>query len=252
MKREHAPCVFLDVRHFPAGHFARRFPNIDRLCRDFDIHPERDLIPVRPSAHYLVGGVVSDAQARTNLPGLLVCGEAASTGLHGANRLASNSLLEGLVFGQRAGRQAGEAARGNARIDRPPPLSHLMPPSPRTELDLADVLNSLRSMMSRNAGVERSADRLRETVEILEFWARYVMDKVFDEPAAWETQNMLTVATCIATGAATRRESRGVHYRTDCPDADSAWRCHIDLRRSDDGIQVATSPVPWPTLPEPR
>jgi L-aspartate oxidase len=108
---------------------------------------------------------------------------------------------------------------------------------------LADVLNSLRSIMWRNTGVERSADRLRETVEIIDFWARYTMDKLFDEPAAWETQNMLTIALCIATAAATRTESRGVHYRTDFPHTDPKWRCHIDLTRCDTGVQVSTSSV---------
>ncbi|MCK4342157.1 MAG: L-aspartate oxidase [Phycisphaerae bacterium] len=244
MKRENASNVYLDVRHFAPGHFAERFPHLAQLCRDFDIQPERDLIPVRPSAHYAVGGVVVDEQAQTNLPGLLACGEVTSTGLHGANRLASNSLLEGLVYGRRAGRLAAQRASANNRIERPLPVSHLLPHSPRTELDLADVLNSLQSIMWRNVAVERGADRLRETLEIMDLWARYVMDKVFDTPAEWETQNMLTVAFVIATGAATRCESRGVHYRTDFPATDPHWRCHINQTRADDAIQVSTSPVP--------
>lgn len=243
MKRADSPCVYLDVRHFPAGHFAQRFPHLDRLCREFDVRPERDLIPVRPSAHYAVGGVVVDEQAQTHVPGLLACGEVASTGLHGANRLASNSLLEGLVYGRRAGRLAARRASANGRIDRPLPLSHLLPHSPRTALDLRDVRNSLTSVMSRNAAVERSGDRLRETIEIIDFWSRYVLDKVFDEPRDWETQNLLTTALTIATGAATRCESRGVHYRTDFPQPDPQWRCHIDQRRADDTLQVSTRPV---------
>jgi L-aspartate oxidase len=243
MRRTQSPCVFLDVRHFPPGRFAERFPNLTQLLADFDLDPQRDLIPVRPAAHYLVGGVAADRQTQTNLPGLLACGEVASSGLHGANRLASNSLLEGLVYGRRAGQTAAARAEHNHRIDHPPAISHLLPQSPRSELDLADVLNSLRSLMSRNVGVERSADRLHETLEIIRFWGRYVMDKVFDEPVAWETQNTLTVALCIATGAATRAESRGVHFRTDFPKPDEHWRCHIDLTRSDEGVQVSTSPV---------
>jgi L-aspartate oxidase len=244
MKRTQSPCVHLDARHFPPGRFAERFPSLTRLCHDFDINPERDLIPVRPSAHYAVGGVIVAEDGQTNLPGLLACGEVASSGLHGANRLASNSLLEGMVFGRRAGQRAAQAGSANDRIKRPLPISHLLPRSSRTELDLADVLNSLTSLMSRNVAVERSGDRLRETIEIIEFWARYVMDKVFDDPRAWETQNMLTVALGIARGAATRCESRGVHFRTDFPAPDPQWRCHIDIRRADDDIQAATSPVP--------
>jgi len=244
MKRAQSPCVYLDVRHFAQGHFAERFPNLDRLCRDFDIQPERDLIPVRPSAHYLVGGVVTDDRGRTNLPGLLACGEVASTGMHGANRLASNSLLEGLVLGRRAGLLAGEPVATMDRISHPLSVSHVRPPSPRTELNLTDVLNSLNSVMWRNVALERSGDRLAETIEILYFWTRYVMDKTFDDPKAWETQNLLTVALAITTGAVTRCESRGVHYRTDFPESDERWRCHIDLARADDGIQVCTSVVP--------
>ncbi len=243
LKQHNVSNVYLDVRHLPAGMFAKRFPTIDRLCREFDIHPERDLIPVRPSAHYTVGGVVTNLDGDTSLPGLLAAGEVASTGLHGANRLASNSLLEGLVFGRRAGEVAGQRAAKRGRIDHPPALSHLLPHSPRTALDVHDVLHSLQSVMSRNAGIERSADRLGETVEIIEFWSRYVMDKVFDAPEQWEIQNLLTVALCIATGAATRCESRGVHYRVDYPARDDEhWRVHVDLRRADHGIQVATSP----------
>jgi len=246
MKRTNSPCVYLDVRHFPPGRFATRFPNLDRLCREFDIQPERDLIPVRPSAHYCVGGIVVDPDGQTTLPGLLAAGEVASSGLHGANRLASNSLLEGLVYGRRAGTLAARRTLDNNRIDRPLPVSHLLPHSPRTTLDLTDVLNSLTSLMSRNVAVERSGDRLRETIEIIEFWSRYVMDKVFDSPPEWEIQNMLTVALAIATGAATRCESRGVHYRTDFPTPDPHWQCHIDLVRTDDGFQVSTAPIPAP------
>lgn len=244
MKREHSPRVCLDVRHFGPGVFAARFPGISRLLADFDIDPDRDLIPVRPSAHYAVGGVRTDAQAQTDLPGLLACGEVASTGLHGANRLASNSLLEGMVFGRRAGELAARRAASLDRIDRPLPINHLLPQSSRTELDLDDVRHSLQSVLSRNVAIERSGDRLRETIEIIEFWSRYVLDKVFDDPPAWETQNMLAVALCTSLAAAARTESRGVHYRTDFtqPD-DEHWRCHIDVRRADDAIQVTTAPV---------
>ncbi len=243
MKRENSPCVYLDVRHFPTGRFAERFPHLDELCRNFDIEPQQDLIPVRPSAHYSVGGVAAGESGETALAGLLACGEAASSGLHGANRLASNSLLEGLVYGRRAGLLAARRTASNERIDRPLPISHILPRSQRTALNLDDVLNSLTSIMSRNAAVERSGDRLQETIEIVTFWSRYVMDKVFDRPGDWETQNMLTIALAIATGAATRCESRGVHYRTDFPQPDPQWCRHIDQSRADEEIQVSTSPV---------
>ncbi len=245
MKRDHAACMFLDVRHFAPGRFAERFPGIDRICREVGIHAERDLIPIRPAAHYTIGGVRVDRLTRTSLPGLLAAGEAASAGLHGANRLASNSLLEGLYFGERAGQVAAEMSRERGRIDRPLPINHLLPHSSRTELDLPDINNSLRSVMSRNAAIERSTDRLRETSEIIEFWSRYVLDKVFDEPAAWETQNLLTLAACVVHAAMTRCESRGVHFRSDFPQPDANWRCHLELRRSEEGVAAATaSPTP--------
>lgn len=243
MKRDQTSCVYLDVRHFPPGRFAERFPNIARLCVDFDIHPERDLIPVRPAAHYMVGGVVVDTHGRTNLPGLLACGEVSCTGLHGANRLASNSLLEGLVYGQRAGRLAAERAGRNGRVFQSPAISHSLPQSPRSALDLEDVLSSLRSLMSRRVGVQREASELEDARELIQFWGRYVMDKVFDEPMAWETQNMLTVALCITTAALERRESRGVHYRTDFPQTDPAWRRHVDLLRIAERLEVSSSPA---------
>jgi L-aspartate oxidase len=243
MKQQHSSCMYLDARHFKDGHFAERFPSLYKLCRDFDIEPKSDLIPVRPSAHYTVGGVVTDEHGQTPVAGLLAAGEVASTGLHGANRLASNSLLEGLVFGKRCGTRAAERCASQTALSQPLPLNHRIPQSMRTELDLDDVLNSLQSIMGRNVAIERSGDRLRETIEIIEFWARYVMDKVFDAPRAWETQNLLSIAWCIASGAATRCESRGVHFRNDFSEPDEAWRCHIDLRRADEGIQCSTTPV---------
>lgn len=213
-----APCVYLDVRHLRG--FEQRFPHIARLCRDFQIDFTRENIPVRPSAHYLVGGVETDLDARTTIPGLLCCGETASAGVHGANRMASNSLLEGLVFGARAGRTAVEgcgAAAGAAPVLR---AVHEAPASPRTALDLPDIRNSLRSVMWRNVGIVRHAERLRETGDILRFWAHYTLDKTFDGPEGWELQNMLPVAHAIAVSALERDRSLGVHFRRDTPPAE--------------------------------
>ena len=208
-------CVYLDVRHIGRDRFTHRFPQIAQTCKDFQIDVGKDLIPVRPAAHYMVGGVVTDLDGRTNIDGLLCCGEVACTGLHGANRLASNSLLEGLVFGAAAGETAGRSLhnearpihRGHVRSDNP--MSH------RTELDLADIRNSLRSLMWRNTGVERNGERLAEAREIIDFWGHYVLDKTFDDPAGWEMQNMLSLARLMVTAAHARRHSLGVHYRTD-------------------------------------
>jgi L-aspartate oxidase len=235
--------VYLDVRHLGAERFAKRFPQISQLCAEFDIDPGRDLIPVRPSAHYTIGGVACDRLGRTCVENLLACGEAACTGLHGANRLASNSLLEGLVFGQVAGQTAGEVLSAQAGELRPVDVRSRIESSARTELDVSDVKNSLRSVMWRNVGIERVGDRLTETVEIIEFWGRYVLDKVFDEPWGWELQNMLTVGRLVAMSAGARLESRGVHYRSDLPSSDDKhWRCRIDLQRQETGPKKTLHP----------
>lgn len=219
--------VFLDVRHLGGEAFTQRFPHIDSQCRSFGIEPGRDLIPVHPAAHYMIGGAAVDADGRTTLDGLLACGEAACTYLHGANRLASNSLTEALVLGERVGRLAGQAvAAGNDRLG-PKHFNWANAHSDRTGLDLADIRNSLRSLMWRNVGIVRRGPRLVETLEIIAFWQRYVLDKEFYDPAGWEVQNMLTSAQLIAQCALERQETRGVHYREDFPQTDPAFARHL-------------------------
>jgi len=236
--------VYLDVRHIEPERFRRRFPHITRICEQFGIDVSRDLIPVRPAAHYMIGGIAVDLDGRSSLEGLLAAGEVANTGVHGANRLASNSLLEGLVFGKAAGAAAGMALEETPELTGPKPLSHVQPRSGRGSLDLVDVANSLKSAMWRNVGIRRNAEGLMEALASLDFWGRYVMDKTFTAPAAWEVQNMLTVGRLIARAALERTESRGVHFRADFPDTnDAAWRRNILLRRGEDGLEVWTEPV---------
>jgi L-aspartate oxidase len=232
MTRTGATCVYLDLRHLGDRKLAKRFPGIRDLCAQFDIDIARDLIPVRPSAHYFVGGVAVDLEGRATVRDLFACGEVASTGLHGANRLGSNSLVEGLVYGRRAGRAAGEdAARepgDQLRLRESPSRPHA-----RTEpLNVSDVRNSLRALMWRQVGIERDGDEMEDAGRMLSFWCRYVMDHEFGDPAGWELQNMLTVATLMARSALLRRESRGVHYRRDFPESnDAEWRRRITVKR---------------------
>ncbi len=232
--------VWLDCRHIPE--FTARFPSIAALLRRFDLDPRNDLIPVHPASHYMVGGVRTDLFARTTVPGLYAVGEAASCGLHGANRLASNSLLEGLVMGEIAGRQAaemkspapsatnGQSGWGAIGRTAPIPIVSDIPPSDHGELDLADVRSSLRSAMWKNVGLERTGSKLRDVAHMLDFWARYTLDKVFDDTDGWEVQNMLLVGSLIARSALWREESRGGHARADHPDAVNAFAVH-DLWR---------------------
>ncbi len=234
MAKTQSTHVCLDARGIGRDRFVQRFPGISELCESFGIDPGTDLIPVHPAAHYMIGGARVNRDGRTTLPGLLACGEAACTGLHGANRLASNSLSEALVFGKRCGRTAlAELAQMNERLTARR-ISWSNTPSRRTELDLTDVRNSLRSLMWRNAGIVRQGDRLGETLEIVNFWGRYVLDKEFyNDPAGWEAQNMLTTAYLLAECALRRTETRGVHYRKDFPDTDPAWARHQQVRRTE-------------------
>jgi len=224
--------VYLDVRHLDKAYLAKRFPLISELCESFDIDVTRDLIPVRPSAHYMVGGVKTDISAKTSIENLYACGEVASTGLHGANRLGSNSLLEGLVFGKIAGQFVCEHKKKSGFHIKHPPVKYQIAQSDRTRLDTADVRNSLQSLMWRNVGITRTAHLLGEAQERIKFWQRYVMDKVFDSQQGWECQNMLTVCLLIAQAAGERQESRGVHFRTDFPQTDDQrFKKHIEFSR---------------------
>ncbi len=232
MLKTNSTHVYLDIRHFDKEHFRKRFPVISELCESFDIDISREMIPVRPSAHYMIGGVKVDTKAASNIPNLYVCGEAASTGLHGANRLGSNSLLEGLVYGRIAGRQAAEGLKRLRMHLRPKRIEFRIAHSSRSHLDTDDVRNSLRALMWRNVGITRNETHLVEAQEIIRFWQRYVMDKVFDTPFGWECQNMLTLALLMARAAEERKESRGVHFRQDYPAPDNdRFLKHIELSR---------------------
>ncbi len=233
MAKTNSTHVLLDVRHLGAEAFAQRFPQIYQKCRSFGIDPAKDLIPVHPAAHYMIGGAKVDIDGRTSIPGLLACGEAACSGLHGGNRLASNSLSEALVLGARCGRIAGEALSDANDKFAARQIDWKTPASDRSELDLSDIRNSLRAIMWRNVGIVRRGERLAETIEIVTFWGRYVLDKEFYDPAGWEIQNMLTAAYIIAECALRRTETRGVHFREDFPRTDPAWQRHQLVRRTE-------------------
>ena len=224
--------IYLDVRHIGVEKFSARFPHIFKLCKSFDIDIGKDLIPVRPSAHYMIGGVQVDENGKSTLPGLWACGEAACTRLHGANRLASNSLLEALVYGVRSGREAARLATKARNSAGPRNIRYQVQPSDRTELDISDIRNSLQSLMARNVSITRNESRLKETAEIVDFWSRYVLDKQFNSPAGWELQNMLVVSRIMIQAALRRNESRGVHLRTDFPETDDQnWQRHLAWQR---------------------
>jgi L-aspartate oxidase len=224
--------VYLDMRHIPSARLDLRFPGIRDLCARYDIDIAGDLVPVRPAAHYHVGGVRVDVNGRTTVPRLYACGEVAATGLHGANRLGSNSLLEGLVLGARAGDLAGRRAAAETDGITHGAIRHDVSPARHGAVDLHDVTNALRAVSWRNLGIERSRFSLEEALTMMTFWSRYVMDQEFAEEAGWQLQNMLVVAGLIAAAALRREESRGVHFRTDFPERiDPQWRAHLRLVR---------------------
>ncbi|MBV6519120.1 MAG: L-aspartate oxidase [Candidatus Brocadia sp.] len=224
--------VYIDIRHIPKERLYARFPRIREICASFGIDIAKDLIPVRPSAHYMIGGVKVNRFSRTTIRHLYACGEVACTGMHGANRLGSNSLLEGLVAGSVAGADAGKSIQRSKRELFPYPIQELAGGSKISWLDLNDIGNSLKSLMWRDAGIERDEKHLLEAEEMIEMWCRYVMDKEFANPAGWELQNMLLVSRLIVVSARKRKESRGVHHRSDYPETDNThWKRHITVKR---------------------
>ena len=229
MKLTNDTSIYLDLTHLDTVYIRKRFPGLDRLCKNFDIDITKDFIPVRPSAHYLIGGIKINRRCETNLKNLYAAGEVAASGFHGANRLGSNSLLEGLVLGQLAGASAGKiiSKKGfpelniHSSFKSDQSLSRLGITGPIRQIDIIDVKNSLRSLMWREVGLNRTAAGLQEALKKINFWCGYIMDKKFTEPSGWELQNMLTVAGLVTTAALKRTESRGVHYRSDFPETDN-------------------------------
>ncbi|WP_430498560.1 L-aspartate oxidase [Micromonospora trifolii] len=211
--------VFLDARHLGGDFLAGRFPTIVASCLAIGVDPATDLIPVAPAAHYASGGVRTDLRGRTSIPGLYACGEVACTGVHGANRLASNSLLEGLVFSRRI---AEDIAAGLPEQAQPAETGAwrggtgwVLP---------AEVTPTLQRAMTRGAGVLRSAATLAETAGTLtELGAARGRPRTAD----WEATNLLTVASTLVAAAYARGETRGCHWREDFPTADERWLGHL-------------------------
>jgi len=218
--------VWLDVTHLDFEYLRKRFPNIVKVCLEFGIDLKTKWIPVRPTAHYMVGGVKTDEYGQTNIHGLYACGEAACTGVHGANRLASNSLLEGLVFGCRTGEHIGHNPMS---LQKQAISNNVVDDNVHKKINIADVRNSLNSLVLRNMGIERDQNGLLAAKKSIDFWASYVLNKEFSSHAGWELQNMLTIARLMQGAAEMRHESRGVHFRTDYPYRDDVnWKRHIE------------------------
>ena len=227
--------VYLDLTHLDPDKVRARFPGIAQACAKFGLDVARDRIPVRPGAHYMIGGVSVDRQGRSSLPGLWAAGEVTSSGLHGANRLASNSLLEGLVYGAHAGESASRAAAEESQRMVALPIQHPVH-SQGESFDVADVRVSLKSLMGRLVGVERNADGLQEAIDSIRSLAAYVMPHQFQSIEGWELQNLLLTASTMVDTALCRNESRGVHFRSDFPRPDDdRWLRHLTVQIDVDG-----------------
>ena len=237
MEKTQSACVYLTLAHLDADYVRQRFPGIAKVCHSFGLDIAKDAIPVRPGAHYMIGGALVDDQARTSLPGLWAAGEVTSSGLHGANRLASNSLLEGLVYGAVAGRNASAAALQDPAVTLSVlPIKNATQTADPQHIDLADIRNSVRSLMWRHVGVQRTEQRLEEALQQFKRYSSYVLSHQPGEIEGWgiegwELQNMLTVSLMMTQAALTRTESRGVHLRTDHPKLDNPnWRKHLSMQ----------------------
>jgi L-aspartate oxidase len=217
LSRAQDPTVYLDLRHLDAEHVCSGFPRIHATCLLYGVDIATDLIPIRPAAHYSMGGVRTDLDGRTTLPGLYAAGEAACTGVHGANRLASNSLLEGLVFGARAGKRMQGELRAGTGKKREPQAAYSNGP---IEASTEDVIREIQDVMWQDVGIVRSASGLEGAVRRLE--------KISPRLAhprtrrGWEALNLCQAGLLVARCALAREESRGAHYRTDFPEHDDA------------------------------
>lgn len=237
MKRTATRTVYLDMTAFDEKFLAARFPNIYHTCLRYGLDITRDLLPVSPAAHYCMGGIRSDLDGRSSVPGLYAAGEVACTGVHGANRLASNSLLEGLVFGARAGRAAAEdcMASGASSFSSDAGEDALLSGRDGARSSAVDVAFAVRKRVRRLMWERVGILRTREGIEraLREF------DQIAQSQLARASRNFLSVATLIARAALWREESRGAHYRLDFPQTDEQnWRVHSVIQ-SAAGIQAS-------------
>jgi L-aspartate oxidase len=237
LDRTGQPSVFLDATALPADRLYARFPTVTRFLATYGLDPARDMIPVAPMAHFMIGGVTTDVEGRTTLPSLYACGEVASTGVHGANRLASNSLLEGLVFGERVARHLLHPTAGGP----PPPeiLLELPRPSGHSRAEPKVTIERVRATLWNDVGIVRDAAGLRSALTTFEAITARV------EPAEGRElpgplANAALTAGLIARAALRRTESRGAHFRSDHPRTLPSWRRHVGLVARPPGSRPST------------
>jgi len=218
--------VYLDLRHLNSDFVKKRFPRIYTTCLSYGIDITRDLIPVSPAAHYIMGGVKTDLNGATNIKGLFACGEVACTGVHGANRLASNSLLEGLVYGARAGLEAGLYGERTSVKKESKGIDLRFSSIPQEIF--FDIKRSLKRLMWQKVGIIRCGKSLEEAKEGIKQW-RFLTEAIYLTREEAELKNMLMVSEAIVLSATERKGSVGAHYRTDYKERGINWQRHVEV-----------------------
>jgi L-aspartate oxidase len=234
----------LDARGAVGDAFPRRFPTVFEACQEHGLDPRREPMPVAPAAHYHMGGVLVDADGRTSRPGLWAAGEVTCTGVHGANRLASNSLLEALVFGARAARSVVSSLSWGPRPTQRGEGTGLR--IAESESGAPEVAARLRRVMWEKVGLVRTGEGLREALDEI-----HALEAELPEGPS-EARNLLTVGRLVARAALARPESRGAHFRADHPEPRSAWRRRIVQSRSGDREPLSYEPIPTPSMEQLR
>lgn len=221
--------VYLDVTHLPSHITATRFPQIYHYCMEHNLDIRKEMIPVAPAAHYMIGGIRVNTWGESSIQGLFAAGETACTGVHGANRLASNSLLEVLVFSKRIIERSLEGFSRDITLDWESDLHVTMPIRSGGTLDVKPSLSTLQQLLWDNVGIVRSGSGLMQTATTLAGWQKCL--ELPSDQSSWELLNLVTTGRLMTEAAIIRLESRGTHYRLDYPQTETAWHKHIVITK---------------------
>ena len=230
MQKTGSDRVFIDVTHLPPHTITTRFPHIYRFCLDHGFDITKGLVPVAPAAHYMIGGIKTNSWGETNIAGLFATGEVACTGVHGANRLASNSLLEAIVFSKRIVERTKRKTRTKAPgVVKDEEVHYSLCQRPAPEAVPAPSLTALQKLHWDKVGIIRDKEGLTRAAGILAAW-QHLLPQPTDQPSC-ELSNLVLTGRLLTEAALIREESRGAHFRSDFPESSPKWQCHIAWRK---------------------
>ncbi len=232
MEKTGSDKVFIDITHLSPRTVTSRFPNIYRFCLEHSLNITKDLIPVAPAAHYMMGGVKTNSWGETNIAGLFACGETACAGVHGANRLASNSLLESVVFSKRIIEKTSKGAKIETATSQRVDVHHSLSQRQILKTVPAPSLSALQLLLWDKVGIIRSKEGLTQAADILATWQKSLPQSA-DRPS-YELSNLILTARLVTEAALLREESRGAHFRSDFPQSLPQWQHHIVFTKSQD------------------